>query len=379
MWSAETNAAFEWLSTGDEIFPAMLRAIDAAQSSVCLETYIYAADRLGEQFRRALVLARQRGARVRVLTDAVGSIGLPGHFWDDLRQAGGEVRQFNPVALKRFWFRNHRKLLVCDGRIAFVGGFNLATEYEGDGVRSGWRDLGLRIEGPLAAQLEASFDEMFARADLRHKLFMRLRRFDAKKSVKLSSEQILFSGPGRGRSPIKGALRADLAEARDVRIMVAYFLPTRRLRRDLMRVVQRGGRVRLILAGKSDIAVSHLAAESLYRRLLKSGVEIHEYQPQVLHAKLLIVDGAVYVGSSNLDQRSLQINYELMIRFASEAMAAQARKVFAETLQHCRRIDLEQWRQSRTLAQKLKRRLAYFLLVRIDPYIARWQWRELPD
>jgi cardiolipin synthase len=239
--------------------------------------------------------------------------------------------------------------------------------------------VGLKIVGALAAQLASSFDEMFARAEFRHKRFMRLRRFDAKKSVTWPTEQILFSGPGRGKNPIKNALRRDLRQARDVKIIVAYFLPTWRLRRDLMEVPRRGGSVQMILAGKSDILLSQLAGRSLYRRFLKYGVEIYEYQPQVLHAKLIIVDDVVYIGSSNLDQRSLQINYELMIRFESREMAGQAREVFAACLKHSQRIELEQWRKSRTIWQKLEQRFAYWLLVRIDPYFARRQWRDLPD
>ena len=124
-----------------------------------------------------------------------------------------------------------------------------------------------------------------------------------------------MSHPGRGASPFQTALYQDLAVAREVRIVSAYFLPTRRLRRDLLRVARRGGRVQLILAGKSDVLVSQLAARSLYRRLLKAGVEIYEYQPQILHAKLILSDGVIYVGSSNLDIRSLNLNYELMLRF----------------------------------------------------------------
>jgi cardiolipin synthase len=208
---------------------------------------------------------------------------------------------------------------------------------------------------------------------------MRLRRFDAKKSVTWPTEQILFSGPGRGKSPIKHALREDLRQARDVKIMVAYFLPTRRLRRDLIEVAKRGGRVQLILAGKSDVLLSQLAGRSLYRRFLKFGVEIYEYEPQILHAKMIIVDDVVYLGSSNLDQRSLQINYELMIRFQSGEMAKQAREVFDGCQKHCRRIELENWRKSRSFWEKLEQRFAYWVLVRIDPYFARRQWRALPD
>ncbi len=357
----------------------MLAAIEAAESSVCLETYTYSAGRLGERFRDALVRARQRGARVRVLFDALGSRGLPGAFWQPLQAAGGEVRSFNPLAVNRLGIRDHRKLLVCDERVAFLGGFNIAPEYEGDGVTSGWCDLGLRVEGLLASELVAAFDEMFERADLRHRRFLRLRKSSARKTVRTPGEQLLLSGPGRGRSPIKRALRGDFAQARAVQIMVAYFLPTWRMRRGLVHVARRGGRVELILAGKSDVLVSQLAGRSLYRRLLKTGVGIHEYQPQILHAKLIVIDDVVYVGSANLDQRSLNINYELMIRLENREIAEQARAVFAANLKHCRRVTLEGWRKSRTLWQRLKQHWAYFLLARIDPYLALRQWERLPD
>jgi cardiolipin synthase len=375
----ETNATYNWLCAGDEIFPAMLAAIDAARKSVCLEIYTYTDSSLGKRFREALIRAQSRGVHVRVLIDAVGSMSLPGSFWEPLRNAGGEVRQFNPIALKRFWIRNHRKLLVCDERVAFVGGFNVAPEYEGDGVKCGWCDVGLKLEGRLVPQLAVSFDEMFARADFRHKHFVRLRKLGAKKIVALPTEQILFSGPGRGRSPIKRALRKDLARAKQVQIIVAYFLPTRRIRRDLMRVARRGGRVQLILAGKSDVLLSMLAAQSLYRRFLSGNVEIHEYQPQILHAKLIIVDDIVYIGSANLDPRSLHINYELMIRFENKEIAKRARKIFTNNLAHCKRVTGGEWRKSHTLWRRLKQHWAYFLLSRIDPYMARRQWRALKD
>jgi len=387
MSCAANGITCNWLCTGDEIFPAMLAAIDDAKTEVCLETYTFSPGSPGERFRDALVRARQRGIRVRVLIDALGSYSLPDDFFQPLQDAGAEVRRFNPfevtlfnpVALNRLSIRNHRKLLACDDHVAFVGGFNIAPEYEGDGVKCGWCDVGLKITGPLAAQLASSFDEMFARAAFRHKRFMRFRRFDAKKSVTYPAEQILFGGPGRGQSPFKRALAEDLKRAKDVKIIVAYFLPTWSLRRELTGVIRRGGKVQLILAGKSDVLLSQLAARSLYRRLLKFGVEIYEYEPQILHAKLIIVDDVVYVGSSNLDSRSLQINYELMIRFQSAEIAKQAREVFSGSLRHCKKIELEQWRKSRTLWQKLKQRFAYWVLVRLDPYFARRLWRSLPD
>jgi cardiolipin synthase len=122
-----------------------------------------------------------------------------------------------------------------------------------------------------------------------------------------------------------------------------------------------------------------LAGQSLYRRLLKAGVEVFEYQPQILHAKLIIIDDVVYVGSANLDPRSLNINHELMVRLENPELAGKAREAFAANLKHCRQITLEAWSKSRTFWRRLKQRWAYFLLVRIDPYIARWQWRGLPE
>jgi len=357
----------------------MLASIEAARTSVCLEAYIYAPGSLGERFRDALVRARRRGARVQVLIDALGSFGLPGDFWKPLTEAGGEARWFNPLSLHRLGIRNHRKLLVCDETVAYVGGFNIAPEYEGDGVRCGWCDLGLRLEGPLVAQLRQSFEEMFARAGFQHKRFARLLKSPARRIVSVPHEQLLLSGPGRGLSPIKRALKRDLERAGSVQIMVAYFLPTWQLRRQLARVVRRGGRVQLILAGKSDVAVSRLAAQSLYPRLLKAGVQIHEYQPQILHAKLFIIDEVVYVGSANLDPRSININYELAIRFVDPRVAQQAREVFRACLSHSQNISLQDWTRRHSLWRRFKQHWAYFLLVRLDPYIARRQWKALPD
>ena len=375
----ESSGEYSWLSAGDEIFPAMLAEIDSAKQSICLEVYIFSDCPLGRRVRDALVRARARGVRVRVLYDAVGSFSLSSSFWQPLSAAGGEVRQFNPMTLKRFWIRNHRKLLICDDRIAFVGGFNISSEYEGDGVQAGWCDIGLKLDGKLVPELAASFDEMFERADFRHKRFSRLAKSRSKKTVALPAEQLLLSGPGRGRNPFKRALQNDLKHARQVQIVVAYFLPTWRLRRDLMRVARRGGHVQLMLAGKSDVLLSLLAARSLYRRFLNGNVEIHEYQPQILHAKLIIIDDVVYVGSSNLDPRSLHINYELMIRFNHPEMAKRAREIFARRLEHCRRVTRDDWRKSRTLWRRLKQHWAYFLLNRVDPYFARRQWRSLDD
>src|SRR5258708_1348918 len=197
MMAQATGANCNWLCNGQEVFPAMLAAIEAARTSVCFEAYIYSPGAIGLRFRDALIRARQRQARVQGLIDALGSFGLPTDFWKALTDAGGEVPWFNPLSMNRLGFRNHRKLLVCDGAVAFVGGFNIAPEYEGDGVTSGWCDLGLQIEGPLVGQLAKSFVDVFARAGFQHKRFARLLKSTARKTVSGPQEELLLSGPGR--------------------------------------------------------------------------------------------------------------------------------------------------------------------------------------
>jgi cardiolipin synthase len=369
----------QWLCAGQEIFPAMLKAMAAAQKSIRLETYIYSDGKLGRQFLGALLAAARRGVRVQILVDALGSWLLLDDFFEPLVAGGAEVRRFNPLHLWRFGVRNHRKLLICDDATMFIGGFNVADEYDGDGVTRGWCDVGVRIENPaLARELAASFDELFALSDFRRNPLMRLRAFKRKrKPLKKPAGELLLSHPGRGAGPFQTALYQDLARAREVRIVSAYFLPTRRVRRDLMRVARRGGRVQLILAGQSDILVSQLAARSLYHRLLKAGVEIYEYQPQVLHAKLILSDGVVYVGSSNLDIRSLNLNYELMLRLEDKTAAVEAREIFERLLKHSKRIEPRQWRKSQTFWQRWKNHWAHFLLTRIDPFVALRQFRTM--
>jgi cardiolipin synthase len=376
---APKSIPWQWLCAGQEIFPAMLEAMAAAQKSIRLETYIYSDGKLGRQFLGALLAAAQRGVRVQILVDALGSWLLSDDFFEPLVAAGVEVRRFNHLHLWRFGVRNHRKLLICDDATMFIGGFNVADEYDGDGVTRGWCDVGVRIENPtLAGELAASFDELFALSDFRRNPLMRLRAFKRRrKPLKKPAGELLLSHPGRGASPFQTALYQDLAKAREVRIVSAYFLPTRRVRRDLMRVARRGGRVQLILAGQSDILVSQLAARSLYRRLLKAGVEIYEYQPQVLHAKLILSDGVVYAGSSNLDIRSLNLNYELMLRLEDKTVAVAAREIFERLLKHSPRIELHRWRKSQTFWQRWQNHWAHFLLTRIDPLVALRQFRTM--
>jgi cardiolipin synthase A/B len=371
------SAEYVWLPTGEQALAEMLAGIDQAVSSVRLEMYIYRQSPIGKKFRRALINACRRGAKVRVLLDSFGAITLSDEYWEPLLHHGGELRWFNPVTLLRFGFRDHRKLLVCDERVAFIGGHNIAPEYEGDGVTSGWRDLGMKIRGPLVKDCARGFDEIFALAEFKRPALARWRRRVRARSVTHSKATLFLSSPGWGRKQIKQAILKDLSSAEEIRIISAYFLPTIRMRRLLMKAARAGRRVELILAGKSDVVLSQWASRSLYRKFLQAGVAIYEYEPQILHAKLMILGDVVYAGSANLDIRSLFINYELLVRLERPDTAAEAREIFEGDLKHSRRIDLAEWNRSRSFWTKWKERWAYFLLARIDPYVARRQWRLL--
>ncbi|HEV2329165.1 MAG TPA: phospholipase D-like domain-containing protein [Verrucomicrobiae bacterium] len=367
-------ASLEWICVGKKIFPAMLDAIGSARDSIRLETYIYSDGRLGRLFVDALLAASKRGVRVTVLVDDFGSWSLPANYFDAVIAAGGQVRRFNRLTFWRFAVRDHRKLLVCDDQVAFVGGFNISDEYDGDGIACGWCDVGARIENrDLVAPLAASFDELFTLAKPRVRP---LRRIFIRRQSVLQCNDPPLRHPNLKPASFSKLLRRDLAMARDVRIVSAYFLPTYRLRRALMHAARRGGRVRLILPGKTDVPISKLAARNFYRRLMQAGVEIYEYEPQILHAKLICVGSVTYIGSANLDIRSLRLNFELVIRFQDKAIATGAAEVFENILAHSRRIEPETWHENQAWWQRLKYRWANFLLTRVDPYVALQQYRE---
>jgi cardiolipin synthase len=374
----DQGTSFKWLNNGGEAFAGMLDAIEGAQESVFLETYTFKESVLGVRFRDALVRASQRGAKVTVVVDFIGSHSLRSSFWNPLLQAGGNFRWFNPWNLWGIGVRDHRKILVCDRATAFVGGFNIAPEYEGDGVEEGWRDLGLEIRGTLAAELATCVEESYARAEFKHKRLQRLRRSPFNRLVSRENWTLLLGGPGRGRRYLKRSLAKDLSEARSVQIIAAYFLPTWRIRRELLKAARRGARVQLILASKSDVVLSLLATRCLYHRLLRAGVEVYEYQPQILHAKLVVIDNVTYTGSANLDARSLNINYELLVRIEAPALTRQAEQVFALDLKRCRRVALSEVREARPVWRRWFERWAYYVLARLDPYLSRLQARDVP-
>jgi cardiolipin synthase len=355
----------------------MLALIAKARESVCLESYMVRPGEPAESLREALLNARARGARVRVLYDAFGSEGLPLTFFMQLEAAGGEVRVFSPARRLRLAFRDHRKLLVCDARCAIVSGSNIGPEYTGDGITRGWRDLAIEIEGPIGATLALSFEAMFVLAPISATAIRKFRAAVRALPSPAGPVRLLSSGPGWRSGVLAPTLRYDLRRARNVRCMAGYFLPPGRIRRALHRCAARGGQVQLLLAGKSDVPVARYAAEHLYTTMMEGGAQLYEYQPQVLHAKFILMDDIVYIGSCNLDRRSLDINYELLLRLEWPELAAQGRALFEAALALSRAVPAEQWRARRRWWERLRSSFAYWLLTRIDPLLARRPLRSL--
>jgi cardiolipin synthase len=309
-----------------------------------------------------------------VLVDSWGSWSLPDSFWDGLRAAGGRVRWFHPLMKGFLPFRNHRKLLLVDGRLAYTGGLNIADEYY-RGAHGGlpWRDNALEISGPAVARLKKSFSRMWALADSPvRRLIMRFRRLRLRR-VKRHTGNVLFleSGPENPVRPVRRAYKQVVQNAKkSIDLAMGYFYPHGRMLRALKRAVRRGVRVRLLVPLHTDIPIARWAARGLYGRLLRAGVEVWEYVPAMMHSKLAITDDTLIAGSANLDIRSGRINYELVAVVTDPKLAAQARADFEADINLSVRISMEEW-QKRPFIQKLKERISYCLLARGDTMFSR--------
>jgi cardiolipin synthase len=360
------------LKNGAEVFPAMFDAITRATSCVVVEMYLIADDETGREFRGHLVGAAKRGIQVMVIVDAVGSLSLADSFWDGLRKAGGEIRWFRPFKRGMFLFRNHRKLVLIDDRVAFIGGLNIADEYyRGVAGELPWRDNALEITGMEVARLRRSFSRMWARADTSFRKIFRLHREGDGKLAAARRVRFLESGPEDPMHPVRRVYRQVILNAgKSIDLAMGYFYPHGRMLRALKRAVRRGVRVRLLFPMKSDVPMARWAARGLYGRLLRAGVEVWEYRPTMMHAKLAIADDTVIAGSANLDIRSGRINYELVAVVNDPEVAQRARSDFEEDLKQSERMHLEVWR-ARPLIQKIKERISYWFLARLDIFFAR--------
>ncbi len=333
------------------------QAIRDAKNHIHLEYYIFQPDETGLRFRDLLIAKAREGVRVRFLYDAVGSLRLGRRFLKPMWQAGIQAECFLPVnPLRRRWvfnLRNHRKLLVVDGCIGFTGGVNVGNEYIGRGSQFGyWRDTHMVLRGPAVLQLQQVFaQDWFFAADeelIAPELYPSLGE-QGDQTV-----QVIASGPDL---PVEVChelfFTAISAARRQIRIESCYFVPPESIRVALQSAGHRGVDVQIILPERSAHLTALLAAQSYYAELLASGVQIYEYTEGLMHSKMMTIDGEwSYVGSANLDNRSLRLNFEVGAVFYGPRMAGQLEEIFRTDLTRSSQLDAMRWSQ-RSLLRRL--------------------------
>jgi cardiolipin synthase len=369
-------APFHWgnrvevFQRGEDAFQSMRAAVAEAREEILLESYIFKDDATGYEFLEQLARAAGRGVKVRVLADSFGSLWTGSRFWHEMRSRGVDVRLFHPL-LPYLWyqpFRDHRKILVVDRRVAFTGGMNIADEYGSSGfsARGGpWRDTHARVEGPVAWEMAVVFSEGWQRAEG--------GTFEISPLIVDPSENrpgarilVLDSRPARGHRESAAVLAAIVGAARkSVFITNAYFAPSWVAIRILTEAARRGVDVRLLLPGLSDVPLVRHAGHGYFRALLSKGVRIFEYRGAVLHSKSLVADGFVsVVGSTNLDFRSFRFNAECNLVILDEPTGKQMTASFEEDLTRSDEIQLASWKRRPILhrwGDSLARRLSPLL------------------
>jgi cardiolipin synthase len=354
--------AVELLTDGEQIFDAMFAAIAAARHSILIETYILEAVGPGKRLAELLAEKCADGVDVRLMFDSLGSFGTERAYFDDLAASGVRVREFNPVRPwhKRFrWIfnrRTHRKLLIVDGEVAFIGGVNFSRVYSGGSAgrqrdsaptaaygatKRPWRDTHARLRGPIVGDLQALFVEHWIEQG-------GTPITTAFASVREPGSAWLALAPsdaGSRRNPLYRALLTTLRTATwRILITTAYFVPTRRLVRELRHAADRGIRVALMIPAGSDSWSATHAGRSRYGELLASGVEIYEHCTSMLHAKTIVIDDDwCAIGSSNMDWRSLLHNAEANIIALDHRLAGELAQHFERDADSCKRITADAW------------------------------------
>jgi cardiolipin synthase len=345
------------LQNGATYFPQLCADIDACKSFIYLETYIFSADEAGRQVSDALQRAARRDVVVRVLMDGFGSADLPSHWLSELFDAGVQVQWFRREISPFTWRRNrrrrllrlHRKLVVLDGEVAFVGGINIIHDMMHNAGSAVPRfDFAVRVEGSVAGEIYVVMRRLWAAVSWANDRGKRIERFimgSARRAV-LPNINVLLRDNLRHRRDIERAyLKAIIAAQHEVMIASAYFLPGLTFRRTLIQAAERGVRVVLLLQGRVEYRLLHYATHALYGQLLAAGIEIYEYQASYLHAKVAVVDGSwATVGSSNIDPFSLLLAREANLVVSDVGFAAELRdRLLVAISQDAVRINPAHW------------------------------------
>ena len=353
------------LINGDRIFPAMLEAIRAAAKSITLETYIYWSGDVGRQFAEALAERARAGVKVHVLIDWIGSRKVNSRDLAMMREAGVEVEKYNPLVwfnLARLNHRDHRKLLIVDGKIGFIGGAGLADLWQGDAdAPDHWRDTQFRLEGPAVGQMQAAFMDNWMKTTGR--VLDSEDYFPELPPVGEDRAQVFFSSPRDGTETVRLMyLLAIAAAQKNIRLSASYFVPGALTTEEIVDASQRGVNVEIIVPGaKTDIPIARYESRSKWGPLLKAGIKIYEYEPTMYHCKVLIVDDVwVTVGSANFDNRSFRLNDEANLNVYSAEFAAEQARAFEEDKASAKLISYKEWKNRGLCTKLLERILAPF-------------------
>jgi cardiolipin synthase len=359
----------ELVESGEERLKLLLQLIGDARESIRVLMYMFNADNAGKRVRDALVEAARRGVEVKLLVDGFGS-GAGADFFMPIDEAGGKHCVFNPSYGRRYFVRDHQKLIIIDRETVVVGGANIDETYLDDSGPARWRDLWLRIDGPEVAAPSRYFDSLF-RWSLRPNAKLRsLRRIVGEYSEWRGPIQWKFSGPLSVRNSWWRSIGADIRRGQRLDMIFAYFAPPGAMLRRIGRLGRRG-RARIVTASISDNHATIAAARHSYSRLLRRHVEMYEYQPAKLHTKLAIVDDVVHIGSSNFDYRSLYINLEVMLRIKDAAFAAKMRDYVERELGDCRWITPDLHKRRSNPWRRIKWAISHFLVNIMDYSVTR--------
>jgi cardiolipin synthase len=336
------------LRNGDEIFPAMLDAIDRAEHTIDFLTFVYWAGSIGETFARRLAGKAKSGCRVRLLLDSYGARTIDTSMLALMEEAGVCLRWFRPLPRLRptkINHRTHRKVMIVDESVAFTGGVGIADEWQGDARNaSEWRDTHFRVSGPAVDGLRAAFLDNWTETD--PLIFDERDRFPDQPMAGDAVVQCVTSASEHGWSPIDLLFRTmlQLAERR-VRIATAYFVPDRELTNRLCETARRGVEVEVLLPGPHvDKRFVQVASEQRYEELLEAGVEIWRFQPSMLHAKVMTIDGIIAnVGSANLNNRSVSLDEEVNLVVIDRDLTTALDRDFDEDLERSRPVEPDSW------------------------------------
>jgi cardiolipin synthase len=343
----------ELLFNGDETFPAMLRDIKTAKSTITFAQYLYEDGAISYEFAQAFSDRCRAGVQVHILLDNQGSQKIPDKIPAMMRDAGCHLEFFRrveapqvflPRKLLKYNYRNHRRVLVIDGRVGFTGGYGISEAWTGDGrTENHWRETNARVEGPVVKYLQAAFTESWLEATGAllggDGYFPRLEP-----RGKVSAQMVKSSPIGGSFQNYMLFLLSITSAKKSILITNPYFIPDDTMIEALLKAAARGVRVVILVPGKIDHQITYRASRSNYGRMLLGGIQIFEYMAALMHAKTMVVDGVwATVGSTNFDNRSFALNEELNLTVYDSGLARRLEEAFEQDLKYSRKITYEEW------------------------------------